>query len=98
MAPSDSTGAAAAGCGGDARKLIAALANNEVPRWRSNKTDALRDYLEEHGYLDAREPLTKQVIHQKVVAKVLEDLEVERITPEWIDVLVASLPVEMPRR
>lgn len=76
-------------CGGDARGLVAALARGEVRRFRADALEKLRDYLEEHGYLDEREPLTSKELRLRTLAAVAPELARGLITPERVAWLLA---------
>jgi len=43
--------------GDDAERILQGLENGEVARFRSTSIEALRDYLEQEGFIDSEEPL-----------------------------------------
>jgi hypothetical protein len=90
----DAVAALAADCAGDAKALIQALENGQVPRWQANKTEQLRDYLEAEGYLDPRNPATGEDIRIAVLRAVAGDLQQGRLDQGWIDRLIGGLPLE----
>jgi hypothetical protein len=60
---------------GDGEKLIEALRNGEVARFRSSKADDLEAYLVREGYIDRAETLSPEEMWQRVVAKTADVLE-----------------------
>ncbi|MHC4909967.1 MAG: ATP-binding protein, partial [Planctomycetota bacterium] len=82
----------AASVGGDAREVIDALDRGEVSRWRSSGTETLREYLEEHGYLDEeRRLLPEEILHRVLEQVALEHRGVD-IGDDWVKRLVDGLP------
>lgn len=53
----DDVSALAHQCGGNAERILQGLENGEVARFRSTSIEALRDYLEQEGFIDSQEPL-----------------------------------------
>lgn len=79
--------------GGDARGLIAALDQGDVSRWRSASTEALREYLEEHGYLDPEQRLTREEIYHRVLAETARSQDGAEPGGDWVQRLVDGLPI-----
>jgi len=82
----------ATSCHGDASSIVAALEDGQISRWRSNNTDQLRTFLEDHGFLDRESPLGRDEIHHRVLIAVGHDIETRHIDNAWIDRMIASLP------
>jgi len=82
---------AAAG-GGDAAKLLDALAAGKVPRWRQEKTGELRHYLEQEGYLDPRPVLDAPALRARVMGAVHADLQAGTLSSIVVERLLAALP------
>jgi len=59
---------------GDAARLVAAIEGGMLPRFPSNRRELLREFLEEQGYLDPREPLAPEVLRARVFAEVKEEV------------------------
>lgn len=57
---------------GDAERIIEALRDGQVDRFRSDKTDELETYFEENGYIEPTKPLTDDQIRLRVVERFLE--------------------------
>lgn len=75
--------------GGDARRLISAVEAGELKRFRS--ADRLRDYLQEEGYLDPRDPLPGSEIRARVIGAVAREIERGAVTLHDVDGLIARL-------
>lgn len=81
--------------GGDARRLVGALENREIPRFHREKADELREYLEEQGYLDHAEPLSEEVIRLRVLATVAAEVEGGLVSVTEVDRLIARMKLDM---
>jgi uncharacterized protein YhaN len=82
---------------GDARRLINALDASQVTRWRSASTDTLREYLEEQGYLDQGQRLTREELcHRALGDSARAHVGVE-LGEGWLARVVAGLPEEHGR-
>lgn len=57
---------------GDARRILEALDDGAVDRFRSKKVDELADFFEAEGYLDPIEPLAPGEIRVRVIATLVE--------------------------
>lgn len=79
---------------GDAKELLAALQRGEIPRWQSSKTEELRQYLEEQGYLDLREPYSTRGIYLYALARVSAEVEQGLVDTEWLERLVSRFTRE----
>jgi hypothetical protein len=77
---------------GDAGAIITALEIGKVARWRSNNTQALREYFETSGYLTEEAPLSSNEVRARVVTAVADDVNAGRIDLKSIDRIIASLP------
>jgi hypothetical protein len=53
---------------GEASQLVAQLENKAVPRWRQDKTEALREQLEAEGYLTDQSPLDSLALRAHALA------------------------------
>lgn len=73
---------------GDARGIIDALAAGRVPRFRREAIRQLREYFEDHGYLDSRQPLDEDSIRAYVLFAVQDDLAAGLISRALIERLV----------
>lgn len=88
----DDVTALAAQVEGDAGAFIAALGETgRIPRWRQNKTDELREYLLEAGYLSPHPRLTPDALRLRVLGSIGDDLAAGRLDPAWLDELIATL-------
>jgi DNA repair exonuclease SbcCD ATPase subunit len=76
---------------GSASALIERLQNGEVNRFRTDKCDALREWLLEQGYLDEREPLTKNNIERRVLATLAAGQKDSQAALREAQLLCASL-------
>jgi energy-coupling factor transporter ATP-binding protein EcfA2 len=74
--------------GGDAKALLAALADGKVKGFRANKHEELRRYLLDHGYLDENEALSSEQIRQLVHQAAFADIQNQSITHERVVQLV----------
>lgn len=63
----------AASCDGDSKKLLAALRARKVSKFHTSKINDLEHYLEDNGYLDARDPLVFDALQLRVL-RVLEPM------------------------
>jgi hypothetical protein len=70
----------AASLGSDAAALVATLEAGGLAHFRSDAARRLREYLEEHGYLDADEPLTAAEIRARVLGGFGTDVAAGRLT------------------
>jgi energy-coupling factor transporter ATP-binding protein EcfA2 len=78
--------------GWDSGALLRGLQAGEVPRWKSAKTEQLREYLESEGYLDPGEPLDRETIRLNVLSRVADALSQGLLDTDWVDTLLARLP------
>ncbi len=83
--------ALAATLNGDAAALIQELEAGRVSRWRKSNTEGLRAYFEENGYLANAVPLPPEELRVRVLAAVADDLAAERLNPEHVERILASL-------
>ncbi len=60
---------------GDASVIVGALRNGEVDRFRTNKTEELKEYFLEQGYMDETDSLTKERLWQRVLTAASGDIE-----------------------
>ncbi len=61
--------------GGDSKRLLEALENKEVPRFRQATIDSMREHFLQTGHLDEAWPLDREAMLDSVRAGVVEDLE-----------------------
>jgi energy-coupling factor transporter ATP-binding protein EcfA2 len=73
---------------GDARLLLAALAEGRVPRFQQRNREKLQHYLAEHDYLDENESLALDVVKQRARIEAFAVMERGLIDPFTIDVLI----------
>ena len=78
-------------CGGEATKLIAALQDGSVSRFRSDKSKQLSEYLEQEGYLDTRPRVPEADALPRVMGALQGCLEAGEISENRIAELVASV-------
>jgi len=88
----DDLSALAERCEGDADAILDALEGKAVARWRSDKTDELRAYFDEHGYRDPRPRASMEEIRVDVLAVVAGALQRGDVTQAWVERLLAGLP------
>jgi hypothetical protein len=82
----------AAGLGGDAAALIAALRARHIKGFREQAIDALERHLEESGHLDRQPRRTPEEARLEVMKLAAEDVRAGRIDPRRIEQLIARLP------
>ncbi|HET7274570.1 MAG TPA: AAA family ATPase [Longimicrobiaceae bacterium] len=80
-----------ASLGGDGRLLLEALENREIKGFRSSSTDALREYLDAHGYIDLRDSLKEDEILLRARASAASDVATGVITQPAVDRLLVRL-------
>jgi len=80
----------ASACGGDARRLVAALEAGEVARLQREKRDELELWLEQQGYLDRREVQSRDEVQRDVIRAVRGDVQEGRLDLTVVPTLVAS--------
>ena len=73
---------------GDARRLIEALDRGEVRGFRSDKRDALADYLAGAGYLPDDEPLSPEEVRDRTRSQVFDEIDRGAIRRARVDRLV----------
>jgi uncharacterized protein YhaN len=54
---------------GEGRRIVKALHDGEVNRFRDGKTNELKTYFEENGYIESREPLDQGQIRIRVIER-----------------------------
>ncbi len=78
-------------CGSDAHALIQGLENGGVSGFQKRKTAALREYLEEMGYLDERPRRTEAQLRAAMQAAIAPAVSDGDIVPADIDTLLRRL-------
>jgi len=78
-------------CRGDAVLLVEALAANRVPRFQKKQLEALRQYLEQNGYLETRPRLSAPEVRARTLALVAPEIQRGLVTPAQIDRILAAL-------
>ncbi|MHB8901324.1 MAG: hypothetical protein ACYC6Y_21455, partial [Thermoguttaceae bacterium] len=58
-----------------ARRLLTALEGSSVRGFRSDKREALAEYLANHGYLAEDQPLEAQEIHERTSVQLFDELD-----------------------
>ena len=76
----------------DPDRLLDALEERRVPRWRSEKTQQMREAFERQGVLRQGEPLTEADLELRVTASMSAELDAGLVSPTWIRRIVGSLP------
>ncbi len=84
----------AAALGGDARALLAALADGRAKGFRRDKLGELEAYLAEHGHLDERPVLDSRALRERAMAAVAAEIATGDLAPEAIDELLAQVPAD----
>jgi len=79
-------------CNGQARQVLKALEARRVPRWRTDNTDALRRYFEQHGYLSHESILTSDQIYVRLIGVMQTAIQRGWVTTGWLQRVVAQLP------
>jgi uncharacterized protein YhaN len=74
----DEVTALAESVNGDGRKIVEALHNGEVNRFRSGKANELETYLEENGYIEPRDTLDQGQIRARIIERFVD----EGVSPE----------------
>ena len=67
-----------------------ALEGKRIARFRQSACDALREYLEQHGYLDPRDRLAPEDVRARVLGAVARDIERGLIGVETVDRMIAA--------
>jgi len=80
-----------AGVGGDGTAFIAGIHAGRVKRLNRVKKEALQDYLEREGHLDAREIWQPDQIVAHVLGAVRDPLAADILTPDEVRGLVLDL-------
>jgi len=80
-----------ASLGGDASRLIDAIESGQVHRWRSSNTHLLREYLEQEGYLDPEQPLTRDEVYHRALGAAAKERPDGDLGEGWLDRVVDSL-------
>lgn len=79
---------------GEASSLINAIDEGQVQRWRSNNTEPLREYLEEQGYLDPEQPLTRDEVYYRALEVAAKERPDGDLGDCWLDRVVDSITQE----
>ncbi len=78
---------------GNAGALIRALEEpGRVSRWRGDKTEALRAFFDQSGFLPDTEPLPVADVRLRAMAEVAAELKEGIISQDLVDRIVVSLP------
>lgn len=77
-------------CLGDAARLIEALDQGRIARFRKSAREALRDYLERHGYLDPRDRLAPDQLRARVLAAAARDIDRGLLRADTVDRIIAA--------
>ncbi|HEX4069804.1 MAG TPA: hypothetical protein VHX68_01490 [Planctomycetaceae bacterium] len=72
----------------DARQILAALAEGQVPRFLQRNREKLQQYLAEHEYLDENEPLSVDAVRQRARVESRAAIDGGLIDLFTIDVLI----------
>jgi hypothetical protein len=64
--------------GGDAEALVAGLEAGRVPKFFRKNVEALRAYLEEKGYLDARDPRRPDAVAKELLVEAAQSITARR--------------------
>ena len=78
-------------CGGDARALVEGLENGAVSGFQSRKTEVLRSYLEENGYLDPRPKRDAAQLRAAMQRAIAPAVAEGTLAPSAIDSLLRRL-------
>lgn len=77
--------------GGDAKALLAALADKQVPRFKTAAREKLARYLAENGYLDERDPLSQEEVRAHALAAAQPGLTARHLTPALVERMLAAV-------
>lgn len=83
-------------CGGSAARLIEALDEGRLARFRNDAREKLREYLDRNGYLDPREPLDAGELREGTLSAVAAEIGAGLLTVQQIDRLLSRLPAFVP--
>lgn len=78
---------------GDAARLVGAIEGGALRGFQTSRRERLRDYLEEHGYLDPRDPVAPDELRARIFAEVATELEAGHLTAAAVDRIIARLAV-----
>lgn len=81
---------------GDAARLIGAIEGGALKGFQTTRRERLRDYLEEHGYLDPRDPVAPDELRARIFAEVATELEAGQLDAAAVDRIIARVPVVAP--
>ncbi len=84
----------AAAARGDARALLADLAEGGVKGFRADKREQLEAYLAEHGHLDERPVLDRGGLRERALADLAPELTAGDLAPDAVDELLAQIPAD----
>ena len=76
---------------GDGKRLVEALSDGEVKRFRKQKIAALEQYLEEHGFIPVEEELSPTEIDERVRRDVYNDIETGLLEAERLNWLIQQV-------
>ncbi|HYI16763.1 MAG TPA: hypothetical protein VEX37_15305, partial [Thermomicrobiales bacterium] len=76
---------------GDGVALLCALEDGRVTWFRASACMTLKEYLEEHGYIDLTPPLSPNDVRARVLANSAPDLAAGLVTPDWVNTMLATL-------
>jgi uncharacterized protein YhaN len=78
---------------GDGARLIAEIEGGALPRFHASRRELLRDYLEEHGYLDPRDPVGPEEFRARIFAEVAAEITAGQLAAEMVDRIIGRLAV-----
>jgi len=76
---------------GQAARILEALDNGAVKRFRSDKVDELRAYFRAEGYLTSREPLPPAACWRRALEAVSADLEAGRLHEDDVEAVLRRI-------
>jgi hypothetical protein len=87
--------------GGDARRVMEALERGDIRRFQAKARETFRDFLEENGYLDERDPMDPDELRACVLASAADEIDRGVLAVDDVDRLLgrmgAFLAVSLPR-
>lgn len=76
---------------GDAARLIEEIEGGALPRFQVSRREQLREYLEEDGYLDPREPVGPEELRARIFAEVAGEIAEGILEPGVVDRIIGRV-------
>lgn len=74
--------------GGDGARLIEAIEGGALKGFLKSRRERLREYFEEHGYLDPREPVAPDELRARVVAEIAREIAAGQVELRLVERII----------